>query len=331
MSRSTIRRSLATVVAVVALGATACGVSAQDDASNLATGGGSGSGSSGQTKAPEAPAKGSFEGTGGAVSLRKAATATAEVETQKTALTMTIEGVPTVGELEISAQGEFDNQSRQGRMTMDMGDLFGSFGETGGDVPAGAGKVEMVVDGDTIYMKSPLFEAVGQDGKPWVKVDAADLAQQGAMGGSAQSDPAAFLKFLEGAGDEIVEVGTEAVRGVETTHVTTNIDLAKLLEQAEAGERGALEEQLKGLGADAEDLPSIPAEAWIDGDGYVRKFSMAFDLSSLAGSGTGSEGLDGAKMSMSVELYDFDEPVDITIPPAAQVGELDPSILGGGN
>ncbi|QXC63274.1 hypothetical protein KSP35_11075 [Aquihabitans sp. G128] len=324
MSRSPLRRSLGVLAAVVALGAAGCGVSAQDGAGRLS------SGSPTATDAP-APAKGSYEGTGGAVSLRKAAAATTELKSQKVAMTMAIEGVPMVGGLEITAKGETDNEAERAHMTLDMGDVFGSLGEGTGsgstDLPAGAGKVEMVVDGTTVYLRSPLFASLGESSKPWQKIDAEALDEGGALSGSAQTDPGAFLKFLEGAGD-VSEVGQEELRGVETTHVKANLDLAKLISEASGAEKDELERQLEQLGGDGAELPTIPAEAWVDGNGYVRKFTMRFDFSSL---GTGSEELDGAPMTMSVELYDFDVPVDIAIPPASEVGELDPSILAGGN
>jgi len=337
MTRSTIRRSLAVLVAAVVLGSAGCGVQAQDGAGRVSAGGsGTTAGSTGKTGSSRAPAAGSLEGTAGASALAKAASATGDVKTEKVKMTMAIQGIPTAGDLSIEANGEFDNAAKQGHMTLDMGDVFGSLGEDGGSsLPKGAGTMEMVVDGTTIYLKSPLFSMSSDDGKPWQKVDAGTFSKDGgALAGSAQSDPGAFLDFLKGAGGKVTEVGTEQVRGVETTHVKTDIDLKQLLDQAAGDQKDELRKQLEGLGAGDVDLPSIPADAWIDGDGYVRKFSMAFDFSKLAGSSSGAAAaeLDGAKMTMTVELYDFDQPVDITIPPAAQVATLDLSDLGtGGN
>ena len=66
---------------------------------------------------------------------------------------------------------------------------------------------------------------------------------------------------------------------------------------------------------------------WVDDDGYVRRFEMVFDFSEL-GEAADPE-LEGVTMTMTIELYDFNEPVEVEIPDPADVGELDPSVLGG--
>lgn len=327
MRRPTTRSTFAALAAATLLATTGCGVDLRDDASGVRTGGGDPdvtvpAGPDG----PVVPEGGSFEGTGGAVFLSQAAEATAEVTSQKMTFDMTMEGMPMLGDLTITSEGAFDNESGQGHMTMDMGEMFASMGEDAG-LPEGAGTIEMVIDGDTVYMKSPLFSMLGDDSKPWQRIDSAELNEGGALGGGAQSDPSQFLEFLEGASDDVTEVGTEEVRGVETTHVTATLDLEQLLEEAPGDQQANLEEQLEGLGAAADSFRTIPAEAWIDEDGYVRRFTMTFDFSSAAAE---TPELDGVTMTMDIELYDFNEPVEVEIPDPSQVGELDPSILSGG-
>lgn len=326
-SRSRFRRPIAALAAAMLVTA-GCGVSLDDDASLVEADGRGGP----TTTTPEDEPKvvieeGSFEGTGGAVYLDQAADATAEVKTQKMSMVMDMEGFPGMGTLSITSEGEFDNDAGQGRMTLDMADVFGAAGESAG-LPDDAGVIEMVIDGDTIYMKSSLFSMLGQDDKPWLKVDSAELDKSGALSGSSQTDPAAFLEFFESASDNVEKVGTEEVRGVETTHLTATLDLQKLLADASGDQKAELEAQLEGLGAAADSFKSIPAEAWVDADGYVRKFKMTFDFSSAAEE---VPDLGEVSMSITVELYDFDEPVDIEVPDPSQVGDLDPSILSGDN
>lgn len=323
MSRPSARTAFAALAGAALLVTAGCGVSLDEDASPSAAGGG------GQTPVaggdtPVLPAGGSFEGTGGAVYLSRAAEETGGVATQKMSMEMVMEGVPSMGTISITSEGAFDNEAGQGHMTMDMGDVFGGMGE-GAGLPDDAGTMEMVIDGDVVYMKSPLFAMMGDEDKPWQRIDADELQQGGAMGGGAQSDPGEFLEFLEAAGDDVTEVGTEEVRGVETTHLTATLDLQKMLADAPADEQAELEEQLEGLGAAADSFTEIPAEAWIDEDGYVRRFTLTFDFAEAAAE---EPELEGVAMTMTIELYDFDEPVEIEIPDPSEVGELDPSLLG---
>ena len=279
MPRSPFRRRITALAAVTMLVSVGSGVSLADDAAEVTAGGG------GPTTRPEDGGKvvieeGSFEGTGGVVYLDQAAEATAAVKTQKLSMDMAMEGLPGLGSLTITSEGEFDNEAGQGHLTMDMGDVFGTMGESSG-LPDDAGLIEMVTDGDTVYMKSSLSSMLGDDAKPWLSIDSSELEQGGALGGGAQSDPAAFP-----------------------------------------------EEQLEGLGAATDSFKSIPAEAWVDADGFMRKFTMTFDFASAAEE---VPELGDVSMTITVELYDFDEPVDIVVPDPSEVAKLDPSILSGGN
>lgn len=312
MTRSRTRPTFAALAAGAVLLTAGCGVSATDDAARdarqVVTGG---TGTTGATEAGY---------------LGRAAEATGAVTTQKMSLEMSVEGLSGMGSTSLTSEGAFDNEAGRGRMTLDLGAVFE--GGTGLDeaLPEGAGTMEMVIDGDVVYVKSPLFSMMGDSDKPWVRVDAGELGS-GDLGpsGPATSDPGALLEFLEGAGP-VEEVGTEDVRGVPTTHLAAEIDLADLLAEADADRQAEMEEQLGGLGADLESFDSLPVEVWVDEDGYVRRFTMTFDFGQAL---EASEDLGDATMTMTVELYDFDEPVDIEIPPASQVGELDGDLFGG--
>lgn len=310
-SRGRLGRRLVALTAAVALGVAGCGVS--QDGSDYAI-------------ALEA---GRFDGPSGAAYLGEVAEATGDLTTQKMSMEMVIEGVPMMGDLALTSEGQFDNENERGRLSMDMSAMFDSMG-AGSGLPAGSGVIEMVIDGDVAYMKSPLLSELGGSDKPWLRVDSLDLAEGGAMTGGAQSNPQAFLEFLRSAGS-VDELGTETIRGVETTHLGAELALEDFVAQAPEAERAELEETLESLGTEGLAFPAIPAEVWVDGEGYVRKFEMTFDFADLGESTdeAGSMGMDEMSMTIAVEFYDFDQPVDITIPDPSEVGELDPSILGG--
>lgn len=305
-------RSLLAVLAISG-GAAACGVSVGDevtpvggDQATSSTDGGS------STTSTVVLSEGSFEGTGGAVFLREAAAATAEVTSQKMTITMTTSGIPEAGDVVMSYEGAFDNAARQGHMVIDMGGSLGAFGE-------GMGRMEMVIDGDTIYVRSDLFSAVAGD-KPWVSMTEEGLGETGGV--DVQGDPTQFLEFLEGVGEELEELGREDQRGVSTTHVRTEIDMAKLMADASVEDRAGYEQSLEGLGGAAGAFESIPVDVWIDDDGYVRRLTMTF-ATDLEPGGAGG-GASDLVMSMDIELYGFNEPVEVPIPDPSEVGELEP-------
>lgn len=250
---------------------------------------------------PEAVEAGSFDGARGATFLKEAASSTAAVTTMREHMTVSTTGAGI--DLSLTADGEYDAAARRGHFTLAAPEL------------SAAGDLEMVLDGDTIYMKIPMLAG---GGKPWMKLSSEELGQAGAS--SAAGNPGAFLKMLEGTGATITTVGKQDVRGVSTTHISTVLDLRKLLSEAAGPDKADLQAKLDSLGGAA--FPDVPADAWIDDDGYVRKISIDMDLGMASGrSGAGT-------VNVTVELYDFNEPVSVQVPDPSRVGELGAGLLG---
>ena len=279
-----------------------------------------------ETSSADAPARveaGSFAGAGGAAFLSQAATSTAKVKTERVEMTVTSSGGPVA--ISTHATGEFDNERRLGHLTMDLGDTLGGFAG-GADHGQGAGNatIETVIDGTTVYLRSPFLQGLAGADTPWIEVVAKGAKLPSGLGIS-QADPGAFLTFLEGAGGTLTTVGREKLRSIDTTHVKTTLDYEKLLAQAPEAKRKLLESQLESLGLPAGKLPDLPAEAWVDDDGYVRKFQLSMPVGSVAR----STKVGDLSVTITIELYDFNQPVDISIPPASQVSKVDPKHLGG--
>ncbi len=110
------------------------------------------------------------------------------------------------------------------------------------------------------------------------------------------NDPLWPLDALFGAGDDAVEIGTEAVRGVATTHCRLTVDLAR----ADA----ALPAGVSVPGGPYRSLRQLPAEVWLDAAGCARRISV------------NSEPTGGAESRIwsVIELWDFGVTVDITPP-----------------
>jgi len=107
------------------------------------------------------------------------------------------------------------------------------------------------------------------------------------------------------------------------------VDLTKLIKKASPKQAKALTKALSILGGSSI-LTHMPIDAWVDHDGYVRKLTETMDMGAAFRDMNAkakskvtipAEELD-LKVVVTIEMYDFNEPVTITIPPASQVGSL---------
>ena len=270
-------------------------------------------------------------GCGGAASpdlsrVAQAAQATEGAGTAQFELTFDAKGLSqalsqTGSDMSFTASGAVDYDAQKTRMEIDLGSLSALLG-----APAGGQTgltLDAVLDGKVFYMRFPLLAGVVSADKPWLKMDLEELAkQQGADAAQLDQlshvDPTQALAYLEGAG-EFTEVGQETVRGVETTHYKGTIDLRDAVDKAPSDQRDQLERFLEDSG-----VTELPAEAWIDADGYLRK--MTIDFAELGG-------MPGASFSIAMELFGFGEAVDIHVPSddeATDLSDLSPKELNQG-
>jgi hypothetical protein len=166
--------------------------------------------------------------------------------------------------------------------------------------------VETIVAGPVLYMRSAVFRQAGlPPGKEWVRLDLAKLArQQGVDLGSLASSnpsPSGALAYLRGSG-EAEKVGGEKVQGVEATHYKTTIDLERAASRSTGRARESIRRVIRVSG-----VKKIPVEAWIDGDGFIRKVIYTEHS--------------GRKQSsrITMELHDFGRHVSIASPPSESV------------
>lgn len=219
--------------------------------------------------------------------------------------------------LSISAEADVDNENQKIGMTMDLGML--------------GGKMQMVMDGGVVYMRSPVFENAGTE---WVsmdpaKMDPAAAAQFGGFG-AGTTDPSAFVGLFAGVFD-VKASGEQELKGVPTTRYVGTIDLKKVLagfsdvvgKDADAATRKQLEvalEQFMSLGIDEK----IPFEIWIDEEGFPRRQRITMDFGDLV------PGAEEASMEMTVDFSDFGKAVDVKVPPASKVTDVTDTLAGAG-
>ena len=217
----------------------------------------------------------------------------------------------TSGSFEMAGAGDFDYANQVGRMSMTVPVVAGQ----------GGGTIEMIIDHETIYMKLPASETSSGaaasifGNKPWIKMDLSGFSKLGASASSlSSSDPSQALDFLLGASKNVENLGTESIRGVDTTHYHVTLDLTRAADQVPAGIRKSYEQSLKTLGT-----TSLPADVWVDGNDLVRKMAFTFETPSTDAAGVSTG---GASVTESIEFYDFGTDVSVTPPPASQTTDL---------
>jgi hypothetical protein len=210
-----------------------------------------------------------------------------------------------LGNFSINGDGVVDFANGDSQFVLHVG------GAAAAALPGGL--EERTVD-NTVYLKFPLL--TGQDS--WLAADVGKLGPAAALvPGLDNTDPRQFLGALEAISDNVKKVGSESVRGVDTTHYHATLDLGKALDQAKIPPSLRDAEKQFAQSNDAQ-TPTIPVDVFVDGDGYVRR--IALDLGSFLGEGDGgSSTAVGSGLTESIDLYDFGTPVNVQAPPPDQV------------
>lgn len=228
--------------------------------------------------------------------------------------------------LDITASGSFDTPARRMELRLDMSafaELFGALGKAfGGEgneetealLDPDNWQLEAVLDGTVMFLRFPVLDAKLPSGKRWVQLDLRQLAATkgfdlGQLESYLRTDPRQTLSYLKAVAGKVVPTGREEVRGTETTRYTAVIDLVKVARQLPVSQRsllGDLEQLARQVG-----LSLVPVAVWVDDYGLVRRMEMTITLEPTPGQ--------EARTSLTYDLFDYGEPVEIETPPAAEV------------
>jgi hypothetical protein len=166
------------------------------------------------------------------------------------------------------------------------------------DLPASLGQVEVRSARGTVYVHVPSALAPFSGGKPWASISAP------AAGSTAPAsfDATWLMAWLRNIAGPVTTVSTtEAVHGDPTTHYRASVDLAKVAANAP----GSVQPYTG---------PSMPVDVWVDAAGRLRRLTASFDGANTPAARLGT-------VRVSVELWRFGTPVQVTAPPADQVGD----------
>jgi hypothetical protein len=249
--------------------------------------------------------------------VTKAPDATISESTAKVMMSLVVAG-PDLPEVTTTGEGAVDFAGKASSMTLDMSDTLRQMGISGD-----AAKFQMLSTGTTLYMRSPLLDqGAGLAAGKWLKLDLNELTKlQGVdlsqLQQAGNNDPRQGLAFLEGVTEDgVEEIGHEDVRGTGTTHYQANIDLEKAVARSGSViDADAFKRFVDSLGT-----KNVQVQVWIDGDNRVRRIRIPMPVPYKA---------DTAKVTITMEYFDFGAPVDVTPPPASDTVDYQ-DVLGRG-
>ncbi len=236
--------------------------------------------------------------------FREAAVASAVAKSGRFEATMMLAATPELPQaFTIYIEGAFNTERME--MKMDMSEAFeGAAATEGVDLSAfgDLSDVRFIFDGDTAYMKFPLFAIMGVQ-TDWVELPADDAINTAGVAGVGSSTPAnALASFLDAGGDVSV-VGTETIRGASTTHYKILFDVDDL--ETVGGDVSA--QDLRDAG-----IEQVPVEVWISDDNLIYRYVLSY------------EGVaDAPILSMQYDMFDYGKNIVIDLPNDDNVTPMD--------
>jgi hypothetical protein len=231
-------------------------------------------------------------------------------------LRYTMEGetqVPGVGKVPFTGTGVSDIRGKRSIAELDMSEFAKRAPAENGLNDPDNWQMEVAYDSRFLYMKFPLLEPE-LDGKSWMKMDIIAVSEALGIDPSLMradqqgGDPTVTLSYLRTVSDDIERVGTEKVRGVESTHYRVTVDLHKYPEVVPAADRDAARRSIDRLielsGGDEE----MAMEVWVGEDKLVRR--MKWDQSIKP---PGQQQVQ--RSTFTTEFYDFNAKVNVEPPP----------------
>jgi hypothetical protein len=227
----------------------------------------------------------------------------------------------------MTANGALDNANRRMDMQLDMSRFIAGLGAPAGALGSPGDWVGEEV-GDfgggraVLYMRLPVLTKLMPGGKPWIKIDLAEVGKQAGIDVSQftqlANDPTQMVDWLRAASGSVTTVGTENIGGEQTTHYRATIDLDRYPDLVPAEQRDLVRKAVDSIKKSAH-VSSFPMHVWVGKDGLVRQVRTVL-----------TETIQGQTVNVvtSERFYDFGAPVDVVLPSDDQATDI--SNLGTG-
>lgn len=185
-------------------------------------------------------------------------------------------------DVEIQMNGEFDVASETGRFDIDAD---------------GREAIVTFVEGQRLFLVLPpdAATAAGVECVTAVVDEAAGVDQ------GLTQNPLDALERLGAIRGEVEQLGTEEIRGVQTTHFRAHYDGTKGLADRE---RRIFEDNPEMF----HDVRNMPLEVWLDEQDRPARMSTSMKFGGAAGTEPGAE------MTATFEWFDYGRQVDVQLP-----------------
>jgi hypothetical protein len=170
-----------------------------------------------------------------------------------------------------------------------------------------------ILVGDVIYMDYPALSAELGAGKQWIEIDLSKASSLGSLStlldSARNENPTTQIAALIASGD-ISKVGTETVKGQQTTHYAGTLDASQLLSASNsaagltAGQLSSLKSEIKSVG-----MTSVKIDLWVASNGLPveEKYSEQTSAGAVVG---------------NLYMSDWGSPVSVGAPPASEVTNM---------
>lgn len=226
----------------------------------------------------------------------------------------------------LTSVGEIDHRSGSARTVVDVTPALEATAE--GELPPGVTReVETIVAGDDLFITGQAFWPLGGDAE-FVKIDTTAitnglglrdlLGPSGAEPGDA-TDAIGQLRAL--GGFEVV--GREDIGewpSVSTTHVRGTVLMGDALDEFSQEQQDGLQ-QFYGVAFEGLEDVVVPVDAFVDGDGRLRRMVQRFPIDALFGAAAGADlapdEIPQGTYTVTIDLDGFGEVIDIEVPEGA--------------
>jgi hypothetical protein len=191
--------------------------------------------------------------------------------------------------------------------------------------PLGSFEIRQI--GADVYLaaKGELRSGLGlPSGAEWIHVNINDVvaenpALQGLIAQQEQYDATQYLAYLEEISSRVEEIGSSEVRGVAATQYRAQLDLREYFDQilGQSGFSALSSAERRIVRQILEAFSEVEADVWVDDSGRLVRMEMTFDFGDLDIPDAPGD----FKMILSMDMFDFDVPVEVEPPPPEDVVE----------
>jgi hypothetical protein len=142
--------------------------------------------------------------------------------------------------------------------------------------------------------------------KPWLKYNVGSTLSQLGVGGlpSGGSNPTQFLTYLKAVGADAQKLGSQAIRGVATTHYAVTVNLNNYARLVPAADRSSARKSIRRLIATI-GSSTLHMQVWVDHDHFARQLYLSFPECVAQ---------QHLRFGMTIDLFDFGTHTPVTLP-----------------